>query len=120
SEDAALVGSGFAELEHHADDGLAAQRNGDQGARCDARREFGRDLIVEGLGERPGANKREDGSVGHAVPGGLMERSSAGSPRGSRRRLPAPPQPPSPAAARRASALSVRSHVKSWSLRPKW
>ena len=27
---------------------------------------------------------------------------------------------PRPAAARRASALSVRSHVKSWSSRPKW
>jgi len=27
---------------------------------------------------------------------------------------------PSPAAARSASALSVRSHVKSWSSRPKW
>ena len=40
--------------------------------------------------------------------------------RASRRLRPDGAASPSPAAARSAAALSVRSHVKSWSSRPKW
>ena len=93
----------LADLEDDPDDRLGAQGHGDEGAGQRAGGELARDLVVEGLGEGPGADEREDGGVAQA-----------------RRRLPAPPaQALRPAAARSTSALSVRSHVKSWSLRPK-
>ena len=97
-----LVDRALAELEDHPDDGLRAERHRGDGAGQRDGRELRRDLVVEGLGEGSGTDEREDGSVAHTAVS------------------PAPRQAFRPAAVRSASALSVRSHVKSWSLRPKW
>ena len=85
-QDAALVRGRVTHLEDDADDGLRAQRHGDQRARNDRGGELARDLVVEGLGEGPGADEREDGGVRHATAG----RSGApgvAAPPSSRRRL---------------------------------
>ena len=118
-QDAPFVRRLLADLEDDPDDRLGAQGDGDEGAGQRAGGQLAGDLVVEGLGEGPGADERKDGGVAHKRRSGLMERGSAGSPLG-RRRLPgAAAQALRPAAARSTSALSVRSHVKSWSLRPK-
>ena len=87
-QDASLVLGLVADLEDHADHRLGAQRHRGQGARQRASGELARDLVVEGLGEGPRADEREDGGVAHAATSGLMERGSAGSPLRPRRRLP--------------------------------
>ena len=67
-QDAALVRGDVAKLEDDADDGLGAERHGDERTRRHARGELGGDLVVEGPGEGPGADEREDGGVGHSAP----------------------------------------------------
>ena len=67
-QDAALVRGDVAKLEDHTDDGLGAERHGDERTCSDTRGELGGDLVVEGTGEGPGADEREDGGVGHSAP----------------------------------------------------
>ena len=66
---ASLVRGVVADPEDHPDDGLRAQRRGDERAGQRAAGELGWDLVVERLRERAGADEREDGGVGtHAAP----------------------------------------------------
>ena len=67
-QDAALVSGRVPQLQHDADDGLRAQRDGDQGAGRDPADELARDFVVEGLREGSRADEREDGGVAHATP----------------------------------------------------
>ena len=62
-QDAALVRGDVAQLEDDADDGLSAERHGDERARRHTSGELRRDLVVEGPGEGAGADEREDGGV---------------------------------------------------------
>jgi len=65
---APLVAARVADLEHHADHRARAQRCGHERSGLHRRREVGGHLVVEGLGEGPRADQREDGGVAHAAP----------------------------------------------------
>ena len=62
-QDASLVRRLLADLEDDPDDRLGAQGDGDEGAGQRAGGQLAGDLVVEGLGEGPGADEREDGGV---------------------------------------------------------
>ena len=62
-QDASCVRRLLADLEDDPDDRLGAQGDGDEGAGQRAGGELRGDLVVEGLGEGPGADEREDGGV---------------------------------------------------------
>ncbi len=87
-QDASLVLCLVADREDHADHRLGAKRHRGQGARQRASGELARDLVVEGLGEGPGADEREDGGVARTA---TKRAHGAGL-----RRLTAQAAPPSP------------------------
>jgi hypothetical protein len=67
-QDASLVSGVTADLEDDADDRLRAQGDGGERAGKCSSGQLAGDLVVEGLGEGPRADEREDGGEAHRPP----------------------------------------------------